>query len=613
MFVSYSFSGRPEAVLKAARDAPGLPESPGKEMNVAAPKYFIDVEHAGLGKFQRIQGTDSYVVRQRAAARRYAWDQQWERQRVAAEKREIAAQKRANAARNKQEQRAYIEARKEEADEATRAAESALQRIEGILEHTLKVDDRVDFDSLKDKSPFPEPPPRRVTAYAPPPRPDPIMWVRSVVQVSLWRMLLELFLPFLKVRRLAREAEYDRATQKRLETQNADKLARWQAEYDQGRRNHDARLKHREQLAADWASRKHAYEARQITEHARVDQLKKRYLNREADAVEQYCDLVLSRSEYPEGFPQTFLLQYRPEAQLLVLEYTLPSPAHLPSIKTVKYVQGRDEMVESHLGDGAQRKLYEGAIYQIVLRTLHELFEADTVNAIAAIAFNGVVDTIDPATGKKERPCIVSLQATKSEFVSLNLAAVEPKACFKKLRGVGSAQLHVLVAVPPLVRFAKEDVRFVDGRAVLDDVEEGQNIACMDWNDFEHLIRDLFEREFASGEADVRVTRASRDGGVDAVIFDPDPIRGGKLVVQAKRYTNTVGVAAVRDLYGAMTAERASKGILVTTATFGADSWDFAKDKPITLLDGGGLLHLLHKHGVAARIDLQEARRVTSN
>jgi len=580
---------------------------------VAAPKYFIDVEHAGLGKFQRIQGCDGYVVRQRAAARQYEWDQQWERQRAAAEKRENAARKRANAARNKQEQREYVEARKKEADEATQAAEDAIQRIEQILDHTLKVDDRVDFDSLKNKSPFPEQPPRRVTAYAPPPKPEIITWVRAVVQVSFWTMLMEQFLPFLKTRRLAKEAESERAARARVDTQNAESLSRWRADCDQGRRNYDSKAKYREQLAADWANRKHAYEARQITEHARVDLLKKRYLSREADAVEQYCDLVLSRSQYPEGFPQTFLLQYHAEHQLLVVEYVLPSPAQLPSVKAVKYVQARDEMVESHLSDGAQRKLYDGAIYQLALRTLHELFEADTVHAIAAVVFNGVVDTVDPATGQKARPCIVSVRATKAEFVPLNLAAVEPKACFKKLRGVGSAQLHVLVAVPPLVRFVKDDVRFVDGRAVLDDVEEGQNIACMDWNDFEHLIRDLFEREFASAEADVRVTRASRDGGVDAVIFDPDPIRGGKLVVQAKRYTNTVGVAAVRDLYGAMTAERASKGILVTTATFGGDSWEFAKDKPITLLDGGGLLHLLHKHGVAARIDLQEARRVTSS
>jgi restriction system protein len=42
----------------------------------------------------------------------------------------------------------------------------------------------------------------------------------------------------------------------------------------------------------------------------------------------------------------------------------------------------------------------------------------------------------------------------------------------------------------------------------------------------------------------------SRDGGVDAVTFDLDPIRGGKFVIQAKRFNNVVPVSAARDLYG---------------------------------------------------------------
>jgi restriction system protein len=80
-------------------------------------------------------------------------------------------------------------------------------------------------------------------------------------------------------------------------------------------------------------------------------------------------------------------------------------------------------------------------------------------------------------------------------------------------------------------------------------------MAAMDWEDFEHLVRELFEKEFAISGGEVKVTQASRDGGVDAIAFDPDPIRGGKIVIQAKRYTNTVGVAAVRDLYGTVVNE----------------------------------------------------------
>ncbi len=56
--------------------------------------------------------------------------------------------------------------------------------------------------------------------------------------------------------------------------------------------------------------------------------------------------------------------------------------------------------------------------------------------------------------------------------------------------------------------------------------------------------------------------------------------------------------------------EGATKGILVTTADYGPDAYDFAKNKPLTLLSGGNLLHLLEKHGHKVRIDLREAKQI---
>jgi restriction system protein len=100
-----------------------------------------------------------------------------------------------------------------------------------------------------------------------------------------------------------------------------------------------------------------------------------------------------------------------------------------------------------------------------------------------------------------------------------------------------------------------------------------------------------------------RLTQASRDGGVDYVAFDPRPIFGGKVVIQAKRYKNTVGVSAVRDLFGTMQNEGASKGILITTSGYCSASFQFAEGKPIELLTGANLLYLLAEHAnIEARI-----------
>src|SRR5258708_24678881 len=95
---------------------------------------------------------------------------------------------------------------------------------------------------------------------------------------------------------------------------------------------------------------------------------------------------------------------------------------------------------------------------------------------------------------------------------------------------------------------------------------------------------------------ETRQTQASRDGGVDCVAFYNRPIFGGKVVIQAKRYKHTVGVSAVRDLYGTVLNEGASKGILVTTRGYGQASHEFANGKPLELFDGSHLLALLAEH-----------------
>src|SRR5262249_31951421 len=171
-------------------------------------------------------------------------------------------------------------------------------------------------------------------------------------------------------------------------------------------------------------------------------------------------------------------------------------------------------------------------------------------------------------------------------------------------RLLGPEPQPTVVPQPRIMEIKRDDDRFVESKDVLNELNPEDNLAAMDWENFEHLIRELFEQVFKKSGGEVRVTQASRDRGVDAIAFDPDLIRGGKFVIQAKRYNMVVPVSAVRDLYGTMIAEGATKGILVTTSHFGRDSREFAKDKPITLIDGANLVHLFQEHGHNLHIEL---------
>lgn len=364
-----------------------------------------------------------------------------------------------------------------------------------------------------------------------------------------------------------------------------------------------------QQALEDWGEEIRQIEETKERELRRLEELREDYASGEREAVEKVIEAVLEESEYPsEDLISVKELAYDPTGQRLVVDVWMPSPRDVPKRKEVKYVKTRDAFKPKELSKKDFRDLYESVIYQGILRVMYEIFAGDEEGQVQGAVVNGYVEAIDEATGHEETKCTASLEASREDMLGLNLSRLDPKACFQDLSGVSASSLEEVSPVTPMAQVDKSDDRFTEGRDVGKNMEQGKNIAAMDWEEFEHLIRELFEKEFAKAGGEVNVTQSSRDGGIDAVIFDPDPLRGGKIVVQAKRYTRTVGVSAARDLYGTVMNEGANKGILVTTSGFGPEAYNFAEDKPIQLLSGGNLLSLLEQHNYDARINGEKAR-----
>ncbi len=554
-------------------------------------RYVLELRHDGLRRYQLVRGDSEHVVRQKAATLASPWDEAWTR---------VASRLR---------REAQVQVCQAEADRRTADASAELAGLEGLLAHTLAINDAVDWETLRDTTLYahPRPPPPALPSPpAPPvippePRPtDPPFVPRLGVLDRLFRKRTTRKVAAAETSFRGAHADWQRR-KARAEQDGEAALAAHRQAITELTSEHSKRVAQWEADAAEFA--------RSQQEHnSAIEAKKTRYLEKDPAAVSDHCDMVLGNSTYPDCFPRTWSLDFVAESNLLVVDYQLPAPTALPTLVSVRYVKSRGDFEEKHMSESQKNRFYNSVLYQVALRTIHELFEGDVVGAIDTVAFNGIVESVDPSSGHPARACILSVQTGREEFLRINLAAVDPKACFRKLRGVGRAKLHSLTPVAPLIQFDKSDPRFVDGYNVAVSLDEGRNLAAMDWEDFEHLIRELFEMEFCKTGGDVKVTRASRDGGIDAVVFDPDPLRGGKIVIQAKRYTNTVSVSAVRDLYGAVINEGANKGILVTTADYGPDAYEFARGKPLQLLSGNHLLHLLQQHGIRARIDLREAR-----
>ena len=91
-------------------------------------------------------------------------------------------------------------------------------------------------------------------------------------------------------------------------------------------------------------------------------------------------------------------------------------------------------------------------------------------------------------------------------------------------------------------------------------------------------------------------TTSTNDGGIDIIAIHPQPILAGKYIIQCKDWKGKVGVVVVRELYGVVSSENANKGILITSSTFTKEAEEFARGKPLELIDGEQLERLIKEH-----------------
>ena len=123
-------------------------------------------------------------------------------------------------------------------------------------------------------------------------------------------------------------------------------------------------------------------------------------------------------------------------------------------------------------------------------------------------------------------------------------------------------------------------------KRLLEDQKDLDSLKSLSWREFEELVAEAYRRQ---GYFVLENPGEGADGGVDLRLRKD----GKKVYVQCKRWKRNVGVKVVRELYGVVKAQKAAKGIIVTSGTFSSDAERFAKGKEIELVDGTRLLDLV--------------------
>lgn len=119
-----------------------------------------------------------------------------------------------------------------------------------------------------------------------------------------------------------------------------------------------------------------------------------------------------------------------------------------------------------------------------------------------------------------------------------------------------------------------------------------EDLKRLDPAHFEELVAELYRAEGHQA----RHMGQSGDHGVDVEVITSS---GERWIVQCKRYRDTVGEEIVRELFGTLHHEKAHRAVLVTTANTTTPAENWARGKPIDLIDGTALMHWVER--VAAR------------
>jgi restriction system protein len=488
------------------------------------------------------------------------------------------AYERAQKADQKEQARLYTEARLAEVSLQNEQLEQQVHQLSSLLTDALAIDTFIDFGTMRQTPQIPLFNPGPLGMVEPPP----------TLQMYLPPALstLQKMLPGAKEKYAQNVTQAHERYQADIAVYNAREFQRQQA------------------LATEKAKfERHVTEIRNqvAAQNAEVERFQKDFACGVPAAIVSYFTIVLASSSYPENFPQHAKAAYVPESKQLVVEYDLPAFESIPVVGSYKYIKTKDTVTETTRPATQRKVLYSSVVAQIALRTLYELFKADRSGFLDIIVFNGYVDAIDKGTGHTTRACLITVRTSRDTFMHLDLSKVDPIACLNVLNASVSKSPDELVPVRPVLEFNMVDPRFIEETDILSELDQRTNLMDLTPSEFEALITNLFQKM----GLETRLTRASRDGGVDCVAYDPRPIFGGKVVIQAKLYKDTVGVSAVRDLFGTVMNEGASKGILVTTSGFGKASFEFAEGKPLELLSGSNLLALLADYaGIEAKIEM---------
>jgi Restriction endonuclease len=119
----------------------------------------------------------------------------------------------------------------------------------------------------------------------------------------------------------------------------------------------------------------------------------------------------------------------------------------------------------------------------------------------------------------------------------------------------------------------KYNLNEIDLRVYKEIISNPELAKSINWRNFEFLLAKILEKF----EYEVEVLKGSKDGGIDVIALKKNSTFGNeRYLIQAKKWSNKVGVDPVRQLLWAHNEYKVTKSCLITTSKFTKGAWELA-------------------------------------
>lgn len=272
----------------------------------------------------------------------------------------------------RQKQLESIQQKQKQVDEMNRQLKNVREEYNQLINYTLKIDDRIDWDEQMIKDVFPE---FNFEEKSP--------TEKEYYKISFFKSLF------------INEKKFDLS-----ELENDER-----SDYE----------KRRTEAIAEYTRNKAEFESQKNRKNGELIDLKNRFEESDKDAVERYISIVLTKSQYPIDLERDFEVIYDKSRKRVLVNYLFQDIDSFPIVEKYKYNRKTDEIEEVLMDKKSATLFYSNVLYSIGIRTMHEIYESVYTGAVKIIGFNGYIED------EEDSRCVFTMSSNFDSFTRINL------------------------------------------------------------------------------------------------------------------------------------------------------------------------------------------------